>query len=207
MLASDAFFPFADGPQHRARGRCRRRSSSRAARSATPEVLDAVREAGAAMVRHRPPPLPALTRRATRRRVERRSICHRQRARSPLDLWSRWCCYRSAVADTDGAPAPRPPRRRPVPPLPADALASTHPHSPVPSCRRACSPAMRTQTRPRRSAAVPLQSPFHVRPAEAAEAAARLTIAQRAVKIARKQLGVPYRGAAPRRPASTARGS
>ncbi len=36
VLASDAFFPFADGPQHRARGRCRARSSSPAARSATP---------------------------------------------------------------------------------------------------------------------------------------------------------------------------
>ena len=35
VLASDAFFPFADGPQARARRRRERRSSSRAARSAT----------------------------------------------------------------------------------------------------------------------------------------------------------------------------
>ena len=50
VLASDAFFPFADGPQLALDGRRHRRSSSPAARSATTEVVAAVGEAGAAMV-------------------------------------------------------------------------------------------------------------------------------------------------------------
>ena len=61
VMASDAYFPFADGPAAGARCRARSRSSSRAARSAIPRSVEAVDAAGRGDGVHQPPALPPLT--------------------------------------------------------------------------------------------------------------------------------------------------
>ncbi len=115
-----------------------------------------------------------------------------------LDLRSRGRCYRSAVADTDGAPfrapSPSPSRAATLVPMPLRLILLAV----IAAVVLGVAVASDVQAARPLRAIGPVKSPARfVLPPRPRP----LTIAQRAVRIARKQLGTPYRwgGASPGR--------